>query len=59
MQDYLIVKSNIDQIETENPPAGWKQNECHVSDALAGVGVLYSAIVFDNCRTMEETLRHL
>ena len=27
MQDYLIVKGQIDLIETENPPKGYKPNE--------------------------------
>ena len=27
MQDYLIVKGQIDPIETENPPEGYKPNE--------------------------------
>ena len=31
----------------------------HDSDALVGVGVLHSAIVFDRLATMEDTLGHL
>ena len=31
----------------------------HDLDALVGVGVLHNAIVFDNLRTMEDTLEHL
>ena len=27
MQDYLIAKGQIDPIETENPPKGYKSNE--------------------------------
>ena len=36
-----------------------KNRPCHDSDSLVGVGVLHGAIVFDNFRTMEDTLRHL
>ena len=27
MQDYLIVKGQIDPVETKNPPKGYKPNE--------------------------------
>ena len=56
MQDYLIVKGQIAPIKTENPPERYKPNEWqkldrivrHDSDALVGVSVLHSAIMFDN-----------
>ena len=67
MEAYLIVKGQIDPIETKNPPEGYKPNEwqklnrivhatiqIHLSEC-----VLHNAIVFDRLPTMEDTLRHL
>ena len=34
MQDYLIVKGQIDPIETENPPEGYKPNEWQKLDRI-------------------------
>ena len=67
MQDYPIVKGQIDPIEIENPLEGYKPNECKkleriVCDylgAVVGVCVLHTAIVFDRLSTVEDTLEHL
>ena len=34
MQDYLIVKGEIDPIETKNPPEGYKPNEWQKLDRI-------------------------
>ena len=34
MQDYLIVKGQIDPIENEDPPEGYKPIECHKLDRI-------------------------
>ena len=34
MQDYLIVKGQIDLIETENPPEGYIPNEWQKLDRI-------------------------
>ena len=34
MQDYLIVKGQIDPIETKNPPNGYKPNERQKLDRI-------------------------
>ena len=59
MQEYLIVKGQIDPIETESPPKIAKDRPCHDSDALVAVSVLYSSIGFDNLRTLEDIVRYL
>ena len=57
MQDYLIVKGQIDPIENESAPEIYKakrvveagQNRLrHDSDALVTVSVLHSAIMYDS-----------
>ena len=68
MQDYLIIKGQIDLIETKKPSrriqtepmeeAG-KNHLHHDSDELVGVGVLHSAAVSDSFRTMEDIVRNL
>ena len=63
MQDYLIVKGQINPIENENAPEIYKANEwhcpCHDSGALVGVGVLHGAIMHDRFRTLEEVVGNL
>ena len=59
MQDYLIVKGQIDPIETERMAEAGQNRPCHDLDALVGVGVLHSEIVFDNLRTLEDTVGYL
>ena len=67
MQDYLIVKGQIDPIENENAPETYKANEWqkldrivrHDSDALVVVGVLHSAIMHENFRTLDYAFGNL
>ena len=56
MQDYLIVKGQIDPIEEMK--AGQNRPR-HDSDALVGVGILHSAIMHDSLRTLEDAVRNL
>ena len=40
MQDYLIVKGQIDPIETKNPPKGYKPNEWQKLDKIFRATIL-------------------
>ena len=59
IQDYLIVKAQIDLIETERMAEAGQNHPSHDSDALVAVGVLHSVIVFECFRIMEDILRQL
>ena len=61
MQDYLIVKGQIDPIENENAPVveAGQNRPRHDLDALVGVGVLHSAIMHYSFQTLEEAVGNL
>ena len=40
MHDYLIVKGQIDPIETKNPPKGYKPNEWQKLDKIFRATIL-------------------
>ena len=49
MQNYLIIKGQIDPIKTEHPPEEYKLNEWQKLDRIIRATIrMHSAIVFDN-----------
>ena len=59
MQDYLIVKGQIDPIETENPPKEYKLNEWQKLDRIVRATIqmhLSESVYFT---VQEDTLRNL
>ena len=64
MQDYLIVKGQIDSIETENPPEAYKPNEWQKLDRIvrATIRMHLSELVYftmQSCSTTFELWKTL